>query len=234
LRLLVTRPQREAERSATTLRARGHDVLVAPLMRIEMIDCAIAQRAYRAVVMTSANAVHAIARHPMRDTLRAVPAFTVGDRTGEAARALGFVNVHSAAGARGDLIALIRARMDTSDGPILYLAGEDRSAELNVDSSLGEVVTATVYRAVKLAQFSEAAESELRNRQIEGVLHFSRRSADAYLDCARRAEILRAALAPVHYCLSQQVASALAQVGAERIRIAPRPHENALVELVSE
>ena len=35
MRLAVTRPQPDGERSAKMLRARGHDVLTAPLMRVE-------------------------------------------------------------------------------------------------------------------------------------------------------------------------------------------------------
>ena len=41
-----------------------------------------------------------------------------------------------------------------------------------------------------------------------------------------------AALAPVHLCLSRQVAQPLRAAGAATIRIAPRPDEAALLELV--
>ena len=35
MRLLVTRPEQDGERTAAALRARGHEALLAPLMRIE-------------------------------------------------------------------------------------------------------------------------------------------------------------------------------------------------------
>ena len=37
MRLVLTRPQDDSERSAIALRARGHEVLIAPLMRVEII-----------------------------------------------------------------------------------------------------------------------------------------------------------------------------------------------------
>jgi len=67
---------------------------------------------------------------------------------------------------------------------------------------------------------------------IDGVLHFSRRSAESYLACARAAGILDRALTPSHYCLSQAVAEPLATAGAARIRVAKRPSETALIGLV--
>ena len=65
------------------------------------------------------------------------------------------------------------------------------------------------------------------------MLHFSRRSAESYLTCARASGILDRALAPPHYCLSQAVAEPLATAGATRIRVAERPNEAALIGLIA-
>ncbi len=111
VRLLVTRPEPDGERTAAALRARGHDVLVAPLLRRRRVDCELPDGPYGAVVMTSANAARAVARHPQREQLTALPAFTVGRHTAEAARAAGFRDVHSADGDKNDLVALLRARL---------------------------------------------------------------------------------------------------------------------------
>jgi uroporphyrinogen-III synthase len=64
------------------------------------------------------------------------------------------------------------------------------------------------------------------------VLHFSRRTAETYFGCASAAGMSDKALAPVHYCLSQQVAEPLAAAGARAIRIADRPNEAALIDLI--
>jgi uroporphyrinogen-III synthase len=65
------------------------------------------------------------------------------------------------------------------------------------------------------------------------VLHFSRRTAAIYVECAAQAGLSVPALAPVQYCLSRQVAEPLAAAGAQAIRVAARPAEAALIELVT-
>ncbi len=91
-----------------------------------------------------------------------------------------------------------------------------------------------VYRAVKADKFPPIIATALGSGQIEGVLHFSRRSAQAYIECARAGGTLAQALAPIHFCLSGQIAEPLAAAGANRTRIAVRPEESALVALVEE
>jgi uroporphyrinogen-III synthase len=235
VRLLVTRPEPDDERTAAALRARGHAVMLAPLLRTQTVEFALPDQTFSAVVLTSANAARAIAEHPRRAQLTSLPAFTVGGRTAAAARAVGFRDVHSAAGDRGDLIDLLRTDLprkepDPHGAPLLYLAGEDRAGDL-ADCGL-PVHTAVVYRAVKAEQFPAAVAAALAQGEIDGVLHFSARSAEAYLDCAARGGIRGAALAPLHYCLSRQVAAPLSAASAAAIRVAPRPEEAAMLELV--
>jgi uroporphyrinogen-III synthase len=229
VRLLVTRPQDDGERTAARLRARGHHVTLAPLLRIEAVDFELPRAPLGAVVITSANAARAIARHPRREALIALPAFTVGRHTAEAARAAGFFEVECADGDKDDLIALMRARGGERSAPLLYLAGEDRAGDLAASGV--PLLTAVVYRAVKVERFAPDVAAALGQGALDGVLHFSRRSAKAYLDCAARVGMQRA-LAPVHFCLSRQVSQPLAAAGAAAIRLAPHPDEAAMIDLV--
>src|SRR5215510_3514062 len=103
MRVVVTRPQFDSERTAAALRARGHDVLVAPLMRVDPLTADLAGK-WGAVIVTSANAVDAIAGNPARETLTKLPLFAVGRRSGEAARQASFANVMSAGGDVRDLV----------------------------------------------------------------------------------------------------------------------------------
>jgi uroporphyrinogen-III synthase len=230
VRLLVTRPQHDGERTAARLRARGHHVTLAPLLRVEAVDFELPREPLSAVVITSANAARAVHRHPRRDALVALPAFTVGRHTAEAARAVGFRAVECADGDKDDLGALLRARFNESSAPLLYLAGENRAGDLAASGV--PLLTAVAYRAVKVERFAPDVAAALAQGALDGVLHFSRRSARAYLDCAARARILERALAPVHFCLSRQVSQPLAAAGAAAIRLAPQPNEAAMIDLV--
>ena len=185
----MTRPEPDGERTAAALRARGHDVLVAPLLRMESLDFALPQERLSAVVLTSANAARAVARHPRRDEITSLTVFTVGRHTARAACAAGFRHIRSAAGDRNDLIALLRAECAGNSSPLLYLAGEDRAGDLAAAGVA--VVTAVVYRAVKAERFPSEVTAALAGSALDGVLHFSRRSAESYLDCAARAGIAR-------------------------------------------
>src|SRR5262249_57017466 len=107
-----------------------------------------------AVVMTSANAARAIARHPRRDALTALTAFTVGRHTAEAARAAGFRAVECADGDTDDLAGLLRARFTEHSAPLLYLAGEDRAGDFAASGV--PLLTAVPYRAGQAQALSPA------------------------------------------------------------------------------
>lgn len=209
-------------------------MLIAPLLRVEALAAELGTADWNALVMTSANAARALEDHPRRSELMGLPAFVVGQRTAEIARAAGFGKVASADGNEGDLVRLIAACVSTSAGRLLYLAGEDRAHDLAADLVAHglRVEVVAVYRAAKAGRLAPAAEAALAAGQVDGVLHYSRRSAEAYLDCARAADMLDRALAPRHCCLSLQVAEPLLAAGAADIRIAVRPDEAALLELI--
>src|SRR4051794_30285056 len=120
MRLLVTRPEPHATRTAHALRVHGHEVLIAPLLSTQTIEAEFAGP-YAAVLMTSANAARALAAHPRAGELSELPAFTVGARSAEAARAIGFTEVAPADGALADLVALVASRFAGSSQRLLYL-----------------------------------------------------------------------------------------------------------------
>src|SRR3974377_563402 len=140
MRLLVTRPDPDGERTAGALRGQGPKGLRAPLLRMEIVPSEWPDQDYAAVVLTSANAVRAIQAHSQRSKLARFPVFTVGPRTSEAARKAGFPEAQSANGDKDDLAKLLRTRFGLNDLPILYLAGEDRAGELEPVLSGAKVV----------------------------------------------------------------------------------------------
>ena len=233
MRLLVTRPQPGAEQTAALLRGRGHDVVVAPLLHIETIpDAAIDAGPWSAILLTSANAARALAVHEMRPALVGLPVFAAGEHSAQAMRAAGFASVISARGGVAELALLAAERLQPG-ASVLYLAGEDRTGDLAADLGRKGVAVRTVviYRARTARDFPQAAVDAVV-AGIDAVLHFSERSATAYVSAARSAGILAGALDPVHYCLSARVAEPLAGAGAAKVQIAPRPTQAALLDLI--
>ncbi len=234
MRLLVTRPEADAERTATALRACGHTVFVAPLLHIEPVEAAeIAAGPFAAILVTSANAAPAIARHQRFTELRGLPVFAVGGRSAQAMRNAGFADVTSADGDVSDLARLVATRI-SAGASLLYLAGADRAGDLagRLSGQGFSVRTVVIYRAVAAAILPSAAADALAGG-VDGVLHFSRRSAEAYIRTARAVaagdDALRKA---THFCISASVAEPLVQAGAAEIRIAAEPTEPALMTLI--
>ena len=232
MRLVLTRPQDDSERFAPILRAHGHDVLIAPLMRVETIEAALRPH-WGAIVITSAYAATAIASHPVHAQLVTLPVYAVGKRSADAARQAGFANVATAGGDLRDLLRIIAARRPDAAAPLLYLAGEDRSGDLIGDLAMHGIAAelAVVYRAVT-APFPSALIAALKAGDVDGVLHFSRRSADNFIDAAAKAGVARQALGLRHFCLSAQIAAPLKAAGAADIIVAKRPDEAAFVALL--
>lgn len=232
MRIAVTRPRADAERTASVLRDKGHEVLVAPLMRVEAIAAGLSGD-WSGVIITSANAPEAIAHNPDASTLYKLKVFAVGDRSAEAARAAGFADVVSAAGDARDLVKLIVQRHAAGALPLLYLAGEDRAADVVGDLAAHGIKAEmrVVYRAVS-APFSDELIEALSANEIDAVLHYSRRSADNYVAGAKMANIMEAALRPRHVCLAESAAAPLVKAGAAQVAIAAHPDEAALLALL--
>ena len=229
MRVVVTRPQQDSERTAAALRARGHEVLIAPLLRVVPVDAEL-RTDCGGIIVTSANAIDAIAAHPAREALVTLRLYAVGEASAAAARQAGFCDVVTAGGSVRDLVRILAARRADAPAPLLYLAGEDRATDLIGELAARGIAAemAVVYRAV-LAPFPQTLIKALKSGEVDAVLHFSRRSAESYLAGARQAGVIAPALAVRHICLSAQTAMPLSAAGANTVAIAARPDEAALL-----
>jgi uroporphyrinogen-III synthase len=235
VRLLVTRPEPEGGWTAALLRARGHDVWLVPLLRIEpATDAVFGAGPWAGVVFTSANAVRAAAAHRRFGELAGLPAYAVGARTREAAIAAGFAETVSAEGDVDDLARLIAAKAGDAGLPFIYFAGNDRAGDLAaVVAKAGRTVeTVVAYRAVIVDDFDAGVCAAIAGGRIDGALHYSARTAGAFIAAAEAAGVKDFAMKIRHLCLSPQVAAPLAAAGAGVVDIAAAPNEAALLTLV--
>ena len=236
MRILVTRPADEAERTAQALRALGHEALIAPVLRIEPVDDApLGDGPWSAVLMTSGNAARALAMHPRRADIVRLPAFAVGAQTTRAARDAGFADVTSADGDGADLARLVAAKLRVRTAPLLYLAGSDLARDLPGELSRAGLAAETVviYRALAMVELPDDAGEALQAGALDAALHYSRRSVSVFLVCANASGLLEQVLALRHCCLSERAAEPLRQIGASDVRVAARPDEVALLALIS-
>jgi uroporphyrinogen-III synthase len=235
--VLVTRPHPDDETTAAGLRARGFDVLRAPMLRFEPVAFHEDMNArYSAVIVTSANALRGIEPHLKGHRMLELPLFAVGEHTAAAARRAGFTHVVSANGDAANLRDLVLASLKAKElkkaSTLLYLAGAEIARDLasELEESGFRVVTQTTYRMIAVKSLPRETCDAFAANQVEAVLHYSQRSARAFLDAARAAGVEISALAIPQCCLSATVASVVRDAGATQVVVAATPDENALFE----
>ena len=232
MRILVTRPEPDAARTAETLRAAGHEVTIDSLLAVEPVAFAAPAGEFAAAAVTSANALRAVAANPEIAKFKLLPLFALGVHTANAAREAGFPNIETADGDARSLGETLARRLPAGTR-VLYLAGENRARDLAAWTSPAKIAIETliVYRASVAKRFKDATAEKLQARELDAVLHFSPRSAATFVALAREAGLESALRSIRHLCLSAAVAAALSEAGA-RAEIAPRPEEAALLALL--
>jgi uroporphyrinogen-III synthase len=235
--ILVTRPHPDNEATAEALRARGHVVLLAPVLKFEPVAFHDESEAgYSAIIVTSANAIRALAPQ-LRDLgLLELPLYAVGEHTAAAARNAGFTDIvvadGDAAALRDKVMQTARSKGLNEKSALLYLAGADLSRDLGGELGAAgfNVVTHTTYRMQPVKHLPREVCAGFAAHDIAAVLHYSRRSARAFLEAARDEGVEISALAIPQCCLSETIAGVLREAGASQLLVAARPDENALFE----
>ncbi|WP_295133926.1 uroporphyrinogen-III synthase [uncultured Reyranella sp.] len=180
MRVLITRPEREATTLATALAERGHVPVIAPLFRLEILhppaDFATDLASCQAVLVSSANGARALAEASEQ---RGKPILAVGDTTASTAEGLGFTSVTSAAGDGQALAELARTRLDPKAGPLLHVSGvdiaQDFSAALAPDGF--EVRRVALYEAREEAALPDSARAAIEARALDAAMFFSPRAS---------------------------------------------------------
>lgn len=228
MRILVTRPSADAERTTRRLAALGHEAVSLPVISIRPTGDPAPAGAPDALIVTSANAV------PMLAALdRNLPAFAVGARTAQVLRECGFATVHAAAGDGAALAAVVRGSL-APGARLLHAAGRDRKPEpeRSLKAAGFAVALWTCYEASPVPDWPDAFRSAWATGQIGAALHYSRRSAGLVRELSAKAGLLGAIAACPHLCLSADVAAALAGLGAPLL-VASEPSEEALLALIA-
>jgi uroporphyrinogen-III synthase len=229
LRVLVTRPSLSAARTAEKLVALGHRVLIDPVLEVESLPFSAELAEISAIAFTSSNAARIASTI---ENIKNVPVFAVGTRTAEVARESGFQNVGVAAGDVNALGELMAAELPPG-ARVLHLAGEDRAGDLagHLARHGIKVETRIVYRARVSGNMKSETVEALRSGKVDAVLHYSERSAAAFVRVLDAAGIGDEVPKPRHLCLSSAVATPLKLYGIHP-EIAAAPEEAALLALL--
>lgn len=230
MRVLVTRPEADAAPLAEALAARGHSVVIEPLLAIvARPDAAVDLAGVQALALTSANGARILAERTAR---RDLPVFAVGDATAAAVRAAGFSDVASAGGDVADLAALMASRLDPSAGAVFHAAANRPAGDLKgrLEAAGFAVRRVALYDAVPRRAFSPTTDAALRDGRIDAVLFFSPRTGKTFVRLLSESGLTAHCGRIAAVCLSAAVAEEIEQLPWRALRIAAQPTQAALLD----
>lgn len=233
MRIWIARPEPGASRTAARVAGLGHAPLVAPVFTLAPTGSALPPGPFDGILLTSANAVLALAGTGLATGPDRIPVFAVGSRSAAAAREAGLRRVLDAQGDAAALAKLVIATLPAG-ARLLHPAGEERKAEPAASlAAAGYALTTHVAYAMRrvesLPDRVAAALDGSDGAALGAVLHYSRLGAEAALALAFSAGRGGAFRALTHYCLSRDVAAPLAAAGVVDHVIARRPSEDAIL-----
>jgi uroporphyrinogen-III synthase len=234
MRLMITRPLEDAKPLAAELATLGVETMVEPLLSIAVTAMAPPDlTGVQGLLLTSANGVRAFAALSPE---RRLPVYAVGDATARTALQKGFENVTSAAGDIITLAELVQQKWPPGDGVLLHVAGS------KVAGNLAEMLTLTgyqyhraqLYHASKAKALSPGGLKAIENGTLNGVVLYSPRTADSFVDLLRKAGVEKCAKHLHAFCLSDTVAANVGALSWAGVIVAASPNQAALIKSVKE
>ena len=233
MRVLITRPEREAAALATALAERGHAPVVAPLFRLQNLaappEFAALLADSQAVLLTSANGARALAEATPQ---RALKIFAVGDTTASTAEGLGFSSVTAAAGDSVALVDLVRKRLDPKAGPLLHIAGADVATDFRevLEPAGFTVHRTTLYDASEVDALPEAARAALEAGALDAATFFSPRASEVFVRLVDAANLTQTLLSVTAIAISPAARAPLAALPFARTLAAARPTRQSVLD----
>jgi len=233
-KVLVTRPEGPAQKTfSQMISAMGAEPVSCPLSNIEFLPMDLPSSSeFQALVVTSSNAVRAMARGAA--LLKSTPCFAVGNATADLAREVGFQFVESANGNVDNLIDLIKGSLSPGKGQLLYLRGQAVTGDLSgtlVDAGF-YVESLEVYKAVWLEVLPDKIKFEINRGDIDLVSLLSPLAAENFTKLVRESETPIDLTSTKAICLSEAIARGTDTLSWEEILVSPRPKLEDLVKLI--
>lgn len=188
-KILLLRPEKQAQSYGQELEELGYAVFKEPILNIETVSKDVPDlHVFQAILITSINALHVLAE-AVSD--RDMPLYVVGPNTLAAAQRLGFSQIVSGKGRAEDLVGLVGRLRSPDNGPLLYVRGQDVAFDMRqaLEKSGFDVKEHVAYAAIPKAALSETLISAIKDKQIQAIPFFSKRSAEAFFECAQAARL---------------------------------------------
>ena len=232
MKVVITRPNPDAELFAEECRAKGLDPVIAPLMTIAPRDDWTAPTEAGALAFTSANGVRAFAA---ASRVRSLTAFCVGEATADAAHAEGFTEIVVADGDVVSLAETIAAQSGAVTGQIVHIAGTRLAGDLLHELTTRGLKSRRVvaYETHEAATMPEPAKSAISSGRAVAVTLFSPRTARLFLALAESANLTEALARCRAVCLSEAVAEIASEAAWRIVDVASERNGASMLALMT-
>lgn len=208
--ILITRPKKDAEALAAILSKKGFNCIVEPILAIKLYNHKTPlkkalEKKPQAIIATSKHAISAMAAITK---VRSVPIVAIGPVSARHAVKLGFRHVATADGDATSLIAFIRKNYSPDKGGLLYIRGEEVSADIaeQLIKSRFAVNSVTLYKAEKIDKLSVRTCKAITEHKVDSVLFFSQNTVRTYAKLTRASNLSKIHNKITALCLSSAIA----------------------------
>lgn len=235
MKVLITRAEENAARSAAALQSCGHSAVLLPIFSYRDLGAPVPQGPFGALAFTSAQAVKVLAGRLERGEagmeLYRTPAFCVGQATAEAARLAGFAKVIAAGGTGEELARAIAEHGGELAAPrLLYPAPRHKAFDLAQALPGLELVEMPAYEAAALDPGGEALSEAIA--RSDATFIYSPRSAYHLFELARRHACMDNLTRLTLIAISEKTARSVPQAARARVLVAAEPEERAMLALL--
>ena len=246
MRVLVTRPQPGAARTAARLSRSGHEAVLMPLFEATVtasMDDLPAVTDISGLIATSARAFGMFKGTDVAAAgLADVRVHAVGAATAQAARDAGFEQVHEAGGTAEALVQDLLADQAGSltsprgaDWPgqrakLVYLAGVPRRPLIETVMSAPDtgLMVVECYKMSEISYSTDILNSDILSPAPDVILLYSAKAAQRFRVLAETKNVLKPLEFSRFLCLSASIAAELPQKWQCRVSVAGRPDEDSL------
>jgi uroporphyrinogen-III synthase len=232
-RVLVTRPQPGAERTAERLRAFGFEPVVMPLTETVALPHVLPEVVPDLVLATSPQAFRHLVPE-IAGLLSGIPLRVTGKATAASARQAGFLDVKETGGDVSRLMASISA-MIVPGLRILYLAGHVRRPELeqHLAARGASLTVVEVYDTLSVSYSTDKICTLNTDGELAAVLLTSVNCVARLRELTGDPETSQAIGNAVLICLSSRIADVARTLFSNPVLVASAPSEDALLASLS-
>lgn len=235
-KILIPRPKEQGDATALELKEFGYDCLVEPMLQYQKMDFDLPEwRIYDGIIITSLNALLSLDILALKKQIHPkTKFFCVGEKTPHMLKSHGIKGIGPYAQNAQNLADILWGDKKLSKKRFLYLRGVHASTNLpallkNEGAQVDELI---VYDMPPVTTLSASALYHLKTHTLQGVLFFSTRTAQTFLNLIDQHDLTKPLQNMKVLCLSQSIADHVRPYKWKGVHYADTPDIETMFNLI--